>query len=303
MRLDLSDLRLLLSIIETGSITAGAQRAHLALASASERLRRIESDAGVALLVRGPRGVATTEAGEAVAHHARQLLGQHARLQDELRAFAAGTRGTLRLYANTAAASEFLPARLGPWLARHPQVDIDLKERPSVDIVRAIAAGRIDAGIVADTGAVDGVSLYPVATDRLVLVVPPGHALASARAVAFGDIVGEAFVGLAAGSALQDHVAAHAARLGRTLSFRIRARTFGGVCSLVSQGVGLGIVPASAATRHCRRHPHQVVALRDPWARRRLCVCVRDWSALPAAMRDLLMHLGARPDAAPDNGV
>jgi len=50
MRLDLADLRLFLAVVEAGSITQGAQRANLALASASERLRAIEDDAGVQLL-------------------------------------------------------------------------------------------------------------------------------------------------------------------------------------------------------------------------------------------------------------
>ncbi len=76
MRLDLADLQLFLCIADAGSITAGAQRANLALASASERLRKMESAVGVALLERRPRGVITTEAGEALAHHARLMLRQ-----------------------------------------------------------------------------------------------------------------------------------------------------------------------------------------------------------------------------------
>ncbi|OPE27641.1 LysR family transcriptional regulator, partial [Pseudomonas aeruginosa] len=117
MRLGLADLHLFLSIVDAGSITQGAARANLALASASERLRRIEDDAGVVLLERLPRGVLTTEAGEALAHHARLMLRQHDLLKGELQDFAVGARGTLHLYANTAALTEFLPSRLAPWLA------------------------------------------------------------------------------------------------------------------------------------------------------------------------------------------
>src|SRR5690606_31096857 len=98
---DLADLRLFLSVVDAGSITRGAVRANLALASASERLRNIEADAGVILLERRHRGVTTTEAGEALAHHARLILNQQAQLRAELREFATGTRGTLQLYANT----------------------------------------------------------------------------------------------------------------------------------------------------------------------------------------------------------
>ena len=83
MRLDIADLRLFLCVVEAGSITQGAQQAHLALASASERLRSIEEDAGVPLLERRPRGVASTEAGEALAHHARLILQQQALLKGD----------------------------------------------------------------------------------------------------------------------------------------------------------------------------------------------------------------------------
>ena len=64
MRLDLADLRLFIAIVDTGSITGGAAAAHLALASASERLRKMEAEVGVPLLHRHARGVTTTEAGE-----------------------------------------------------------------------------------------------------------------------------------------------------------------------------------------------------------------------------------------------
>jgi len=120
VRFDLADLRLFLCVLEAGSITQGAVRANLALASASERLRNIEAGAGVALLERRPRGVCATEAGEALAHHARLILRQQALLRGELHDFATGARGTLHFYANTAAMTEFLPPRLASWLADRP---------------------------------------------------------------------------------------------------------------------------------------------------------------------------------------
>src|SRR5690606_39154399 len=179
MRLDLADLRLFLCVVDAGSITQGAVRANLALASASERLRSIEADAGVPLLERRHRGVATTEAGEALAHHARIILRQQALLRGELQDFAAGERGTLHLYANTAALTEFLPRQLAPWLAARPRLRIELKERTSAEIVRTIAAGLAQAGIVSDAVEPHGLRLQPVAKDHLALIVPAGHRLAA----------------------------------------------------------------------------------------------------------------------------
>lgn len=298
MRLDLVDLYLFLCVVDAGSITQGAARANLALASASARLRRIEADAGLILLERHPRGVITTEAGEALAHHARLMLRQQAQLQGELRDFAAGARGTLHFYANTAALTEFLPSRLAPWLSDRPRLHVELKERTSVEIVRAITAGLAEAGIVSNAVEARGLKLHPVAKDHLVLIVPAGHHLASRGTVQFADVVQESFVGLAPGNALQDHIDDHARAAGHPLALRIHMKTFEGLCEMVAHGVGLGIVPQGIASRYRRRHGYRTLALDDDWAYRHLCLCFRNWETLSLPMQSLLVHLGAETDVA-----
>lgn len=297
MRLDLADLRLFLSVVDAGSITQGAADANLALASASERLRNMEADAGVGLLQRHPRGVVATEAGEALAHHARRILRQQALLRGELRDFAAGARGTLHLYANTAALTQFLPGRLAPWLADRPRLHVALKERTSTAIVKTLVAGLAEAGIVSDAVEAQGLQLQPVAKDHLVLIVPAAHRLAQCRdALRLVDVLEEPFVGLAPGNALQDHVDGHARAAGQPLVLRIRMKTFEGLCEMVAHGVGLGVVPQGIARRYRPRHGYRTLALADCWARRRLCLCFREWSALSPSMQSLLAHLGGRPD-------
>ncbi len=293
MRLDLADLRLFLCVVEAGSITGGAARAHLALASASERLRAIEADAGVMLLQRHPRGVQPTEAGDALAHHARAILQQQSRLRDELQDFALGARGTLRLYANTAALTNFLPPRLAPWLAERPKLRVELKERTSIEIVHAVNSGLAEAGIVSDAVAADGLQLQPVAKDHLVLIVPAMHRLAQHTAIAFADALAEPFIALTDGNALQDHINAHARAAGRPLAPRIHMKTFEGLCTMVGHGIGVAVVPQLQAQRYRRTHGYQTVALRDDWAQRHLCLCFAHWKTLSTAMRSLLLHLGA----------
>lgn len=292
MRTDLIDLRLFLAVVETGSITAGAARAHLSLGAASERLRALEDDAGVALLQRHARGTSSTEAGEALAHHARLMLRQQAMLQGELREFADGARGTLHLYANTGALTGFLPGRLAPWLAQRPRLRVELKERTSVEIVRAVQGGQAEAGIISNAVQTGALQVQPVDDDPLLLVVPAGHALANRSAVDFATLLGQTFVGLADGNALHDHVQDHAREHGRELTTRIRMKNFEGVCEMVGHGIGVGIVPRSLARRYRRRFNLQLVTLEDAWARRRLSLCFAHWNALSRPMQSLLLHLG-----------
>ena len=191
MRMDIADLRLFLAIADAGSITAGAAKANLALASASERLRTIEADAGTALLNRHPRGVSLTEAGAALAHHARLILQQQAQLRGELQAFAQGARGTLHLYANTAALTNYLPSRLAPWLAERPRLHVELLERTSPEVVRAINAGQAEAGIISDAVDAAGLQQHVVAEDPLVMLLPADHRFATRRSLAFAEVAGD----------------------------------------------------------------------------------------------------------------
>ena len=86
MRFDLVDLSLFRHVVEAGSITHGAERAHLALAAASTRIRNMEDVLGVPLLTRGRQGVAPTQAGRTLLQHARAILRQSERLHEDLNA-------------------------------------------------------------------------------------------------------------------------------------------------------------------------------------------------------------------------
>src|SRR6516164_9585497 len=151
MRFDLSDLRLFLNVVESGSITRGAERTHLAIAAASTRIRNMEAALGTPLLHRERQGTTPTETGRTLAHHARILLQQADRMHGDLGQYAEGIRGQIRLLSNTNALTEFLPEPLSAFLAAHPQINIDLEERLSDEIVAAIADGAADIGIVAGT--------------------------------------------------------------------------------------------------------------------------------------------------------
>ncbi|HZP99090.1 MAG TPA: LysR family transcriptional regulator [Reyranella sp.] len=292
MSLDLVDLRLVQNIADAQSITHGAARSGLSLAAASERLRNMELELRTTLFERQRRGVQPTPAGAALIHHARLVMRQMETMRGDLGGFAKGVRGTVRVLSNTAALQEFLPSALGPFLARHPMIDVAVDERPSPAIVRAIARGAADIGIVAD--AVDAAAeleTFPFAEDRLVLATPPRHELAGKRTVRFADALAYDFVGLSEGSALQEHLEGHAARAGQALRLRVRLPGFDAVCRMVESGIGVAVVSRSAALRNRKAMAIRVVPLSDAWARRRLRICVKSIAALPVHARTLVEHL------------
>lgn len=291
MRFDLVDLQLFLHVAEAESITRGAEKANMALASASERVRKMEELAGVALLERRYRGVALTAPGRALVHHARLVLQQIDHLKGELSEYAGGTKGRVRFQANASALSEFLPAALKGFLADHPGVDVDVEENSSYQIVRSVAAGFVEVGIVADIVDFGDLEVYPFATDQLVLVMPRDHPLSSLGRPSFRSLLEQEFVGLAVTNALQQHLAERAIQAGQPLKLRVRLGSFDAVCRMVGAGIGLAIIPETAA-RRCRRIAAiRIVRLSDSWARRELHVCVRRSSDLAPPARLLLDYL------------
>ena len=291
MRFDLVDLRLFLHVAEARSITQGARRANLALASASARIRGLERKLGTDLLRRDRRGVSLTAAGQSTVDHARLILRQAESLQAELGIHARGLTGTIRVLSNTAAFGEHLPRLLASFLAEHPAISIDLEERESSDIGALVAAGAADIGIASDTALSDSLHTMPFCSDRLMVVVAARDALVGRRQVRFREILDRDFVGLSGDSALQLHLARHATQQGATMKVRIRVSGFDAVCRMAEARVGIGVVPEVAAQRCRRSMAIAALALAEPWASRKLVLCVREMRSLPAPARRLVEHL------------
>ena len=199
---DLPDIKLFVNIAEANSLTRGAERSHMSLPAASIRIKNLEEGLGAKLLYRTSQGVTLTPPGQAFMHHARLVLQQLADLRGDLAEYVKGAKGHVRIFANTTAMAEFLPAVLPKFLASHPDVNIDLKERLSNDIVRAVSEGKVDIGIVAGNVRTEGLEILPYVEDRLVLVTSNSHALAERDEIEFVEALGHDFVGMVEASAI-----------------------------------------------------------------------------------------------------
>ncbi len=302
MRFDLVDLRLFVAAVDSGSITRGAEAAHLALASASARIAGMEAVLGVPLLDRGRRGVVPTAAGRALLHHAKIIGAQMEALRGDLRAFSGGLKGEVQLLSNTAALVNLVPRTLRAFLLAHPGVDVHVEERISSGIVEAVRGGRATFGIVASTAETEGLDTCALAADRLTGLAAADHPLAVRGRAAFADLLDYPFVGLGAG-ALHDHLAREAARLGRRVGYRVRLNGFDAVARLVEAGVGVAVLPLAAVER-CRTAGLADVRLVDAWADRRLVVVARDLRALGPHVRLFVEELIRQSAAgAPDSDI
>lgn len=286
--LDFVDLRLIINVAEAKSLTRGAALSALSLAAASMRVKNIEAALGTPLLYRSKRGMSVTPAGEALVRHARLIFRQVDLMGAELRQFAKGVKGHVRLYANTTALSDFVPKVLGSFLAGHPQVDIELRELPSAGIVRAVLEGSADVGIVSGHVSTESLATFPYYVDHLVLVTAAAHPLAERGTIGFAEALEHDFVGRNPDSALHDFMTDMLSSYGRKQKLRIQVGSFEEMCRLIETGIGIGVLPISAVQRQARAHRLRVVRIEDEWSVQTLKICVRDPVALPDFARELI---------------
>ncbi len=272
-RIDPFDLHLFAAVVRHGTITAAAAAVNLSLAAASARLKALEDATGARLLQRSKAGATPTDAGRALARHAHRVLAELESLHVGMASFGHGLRGTLRLLCNTAAMSEALPMRLGSFLSTTPDLDVDVHELPSEDVIDALRRGTADLGIVADHIDASGLLVKPWIEDQLVALLPSRHALGRRRHVGYGELLEGPLVGLPRESGLSRFLAGQASRSGRVPRHRVRLGGFDAVARLVAAGAGAAVMPESAATRY-RDPATRILPLSDPWAKRRLLICI-----------------------------
>lgn len=288
MHFDLVDLRLMVRIAEANSLTRGAEASFLSLPAASTRIKNLEESLGTKLLYRTSQGVTLTPPGQAFVHHARTVLAQLENLTGDMQEYAKGIKGHLRIAGSTTAMSEFLPPVLSAYLRAHPDVNIDLRERLSHDIVRAVSEGQLDIGIVSGPVRTEALQAIPYRSDSLVLVVAKDHELARETSVPFLRTLDHDHVGLHEASAIHAFLRQVSSAVHRTLRMRIEVGNFETACRMIEAGIGVGIVPLSSARRHAERLAIRIVPLDDEWSLRRQFVVVRNVDALPPFGRDLV---------------
>jgi DNA-binding transcriptional LysR family regulator len=184
-----------------------------------------------------------------------------------------------------------LPKALAAFLREHPEISVDVEERESTDIAAAIASGAADLGFAAEHALPDNLERFLFSEDRLMLVAARRGEFASRRQIDFQELSDRDFIGLTSSTALQAHIAKHAARLGVRLRIRARLRDFDAICQMVAAGVGIAVMPEAAARRCARLMPIMMIRIRDPWANRKLAICARSFGTLPRPAKQLVEHL------------
>lgn len=290
-KLDLLSLRLFLTICEEKSIGRAAERECIAPSAVTKRVQELEYLFDVKLLYRNAKGTVPTPVGEALAEHARDIFRLVEGIRTDLSEFADGVKGHVRVGAIPSALIGFAADDLREFMVQHPQVDLDMREQTSADVIHAVATGTIDIGIYAMPPTIDAeVESHFYRQDELRLLVPCDSLLASRSAVSFAELLEEDFIGVHENSSVMSQIRRAATGMGRQFTPRYQVQSNEVARAMVAAGFGITLMPVGMA--HARDSARTaMVPLSEDWARRELRICTRRGITLPAPARQLLDFL------------
>ena len=291
MRLDFFDLKLFLNIVDSGSLTKGAQRSAISLQAASERIKKLEQHFAVELFTRHANGVRLTLAGQTFNEQAQAIIQQCHQLDMAMLPYTKQLTENLTLWCNSSAQSEYLPLLLPQYLLENPHIQIDLHEAESRDILQALEQGTAQLGLISGFFQVESLQTLEFADDPLVLICPPDHLLTQTQILALHEILSYPFVGLMQYHSLQQSIEAQAKLLNCAIQYRLRLPNFAAIAQVVANGVGIAIMPARAAKRLQNIYHFQQVKLEGAWANRKLLLAARNFDALPINFQHLAQYL------------
>ena len=296
-RFDLTTLRLFVAAVDSGSLTAGAERLGLSLAAASKRVAELESHVGTPLLERSKRGVVPSPAGRTLLPHAMEMVARLEQMALAMSDVRGGMAGHLRLWANTSAFGGFLPGLLAAYGKVHPGVVLDLEDAISEDAVRGVARGAAELAVIGENTAAVGLQTLVCDVDELVLLMPPGHPLAPAdarQAVGFGDLLDHDLVAFGRATSLTRQLAAAAEAVQRPLRLRAQVRSFDAMGRMVAAGLGLAVLPRQGALPYAHALGLLIAPLHGMQTERRLLLAMRDRNTLSPAASALVQMAQAR---------
>ncbi|MDX2847087.1 MULTISPECIES: LysR family transcriptional regulator [Streptomycetaceae] len=248
--MELRHLEYFVAVAEEHHFTRAAERLMISQSGLSASVRALEQELGTPLFVRSTRSVELTAAGRALLDEACRTLASVRAAKEAVAAVQGLMRGVLTIGTEQCLAGVDVPALLARFRARHPGVEVRLRQAGSAALVQDITSGRLDVAFTALSGeAPEGVRLRPITRAPMVLLCHPGHRLAGAETAGWADLGGEEFVDFHpdwGARGLTDRAFA-ANRVERRVALEVN--DVHSLIDLVHHGLGIAVVPQPIARK------------------------------------------------------
>jgi LysR family hca operon transcriptional activator len=246
---ELRHLRYFIAVAETGSMTEAAeQRLHTAQPSLSRQIRDLEAELGVALLIRGARGVELTPAGKVFLDHARMVFLQVEAAAEAARRAAAPPKTSFTIGFLSGYEVDWLPAVMSILRDELPDIEVVITSQESPNLAAALVRGKIDVAFLRPEKHAPGLVYRLLRKDPLIVLMPADHRLAAQDSVSPEEIAGETLIGVPAWNApeLRAVTDRYAAQIGIDLTPDHEALNMSMGFSLIVSTGGVGLLPLYA---------------------------------------------------------
>lgn len=285
--MELRQLRAFAAVAEHRHFTRAAAELHVAQPALSQQVRRLEAELGVELFRRTSRSVALTQAGRLLLPRARAILTEVAAAEEDVQALRGELAGRVVLGAMQSLGPLDLAGLLSDFHARHPSVDVVLREDTTLRMLRMLAADELDLAIATvDRELPAGLTARHMYQEDLVLAVAPDHPLATRRRLRVAELPSDPFIYFRSGSGLRTATERALAEAGIQPRVRFETNDLPRVRSLVARGLGVAIMPRSDTEG--AGPPVAAVALGPPPLRRTVGLVWRDARRRPTAAEAFL---------------
>lgn len=245
--MEIRDLRTLLTVVEAGGVTRGAERLNVVQSAASTAIKRLETELGVVLLDRGRGGVLPTEAGAALLGHAQGLLDAMGRAERDMAAFRGLERGTVRLGLVHTAVPLVLAPLVRAVRARHPGLHLEVGEGAVAGLEDQLHRGRLDLALFYLPVELEGLRLERLAGVRLSVVVPKGHRLFARREVRLAGLANERWISFPPSNPGRSWLDDAGSAAGFEPRMAAEVETLAQLKAFVEAGAGIALIPREAA--------------------------------------------------------
>ncbi|MEU4620979.1 LysR family transcriptional regulator [Actinoplanes sp. NPDC023801] len=236
------------AVARYGGFTRAAERLHVAQSAVSSQVRALEVELGVTLFARTTRKVALTPAGEMFVARARRILAELDGARSEMTEITAVVSGRVLVGATAGLGPYDLAGALARFRDRHPQIAVRLRSGRITGLLGACDNGELD--LVVGPAYADlppRFDAVPLADERLILALPPGHAQAHGGRLTLGEVRDEPFVSMPPGSGLRWILEDAARSAGFLPRVYFETHSPAGVRELVAAGLGVGLLPRTVA--------------------------------------------------------
>ncbi len=288
--MDIRQLRYFVALAEERNFTRAATREHIAQPALSQQIRKLEDEAGLALVERSTRRVAITPAGEGLLARARRILSELEAAQDELQALRGVQAGHVSVGAMHTMGPIDVALALAIFHERHPAVELTVQENSSEELAEMLRVDQLDLAFLSVTERIESheLGLTQLVSEELVAVLAPNHRLSGHASVRMAELSSEQFISYRTGSRLRELLTAAGASAGFEPQIKLESNESQRIRRLVTRGMGVAILPRSDAVSPGAEVA--VVALREPTLHRDISLAWREGRRLsPAAIAFLAL--------------